>query len=150
MTHVRKAHRDPLFYGILLVVMLLAWVPGWSIVDRLIPFERHVSPPRVETTMPVAPGDRVTVRWHTRIYRQCEASYSRRLERADGLVYALNTHRGSYVEPTGVDGKVFRTTFRVPPDAPPGRYAYIVATDVRCAPWTHYVQDSPPVVVEVR
>lgn len=148
--HARKAHRDWLFYVVFALVMLIGCIPAWSVIDRLFPFEIYVAEPRAETVMPVAAGDTVTVRWHTRIMRHCEATYSRRLVRDDGLTYTLGSHRGSYVKPTDENGKVFRTQFRIPPDAPPGAYLYIVSTEVRCLPWTQYVQESPGVAVEVR
>lgn len=148
--HARRAHRDWLFYVVFAVVMLAGYVPAWSIIDRWLPFETYLAPPIVETPMPVAPGDSVTILWRTRIHRECEARYSRRLVRDDGLTYQLGTHRGSYVAPTDANGRVFRAQFRVPVDAPPGQYVYAVSTDVRCTPWTHYVQESPEVAVEVR
>lgn len=146
----RAAHRDPMFW---IVGALLAPVSYFLIMvalDVVWPYETHIAPPRVQTAMPVAPGQEVVVRWHTQIYRACAVTYSRRLERSDGLTYQLGTHRGSYTQPSGPGGKVFKTTFRVPIDAPPGYYDYIVTTDVECSPVTHYSVESPRVAVEVR
>lgn len=146
----RTAHRDPVFWVLGVLLAPLGYFVIMIIMDATWPHEVHVTPPRVETAMPVAPGQEVVVRWHTRIMRSCAVTYSRRLERDDGLTYQLGAHRGSYTRPSGANGKVFKTTFRVPLDAPPGHYAYVVTTDVECSPVTHHAVESPRVPIEVR
>lgn len=146
----RTAHRDPLFWVLGVALAPVGYFLVMVSLDALWPHEVHIAPPRAETIMPVSPGQDVVVRWHTRIMRACAVTYSRRLERDDGLTYQLGTHRGSYTQPSGVGGKVFKTTFRVPLDAPPGHYVYVVTTDVECSPVTHYAVESPRVPVEVR
>ena len=143
--------RDPVWWAVGgVMTVLMAWVLT-ATSDHWYPFEVYIVPPKLESPMPAAPGDAVVIRWHTRINRECFATYSRRLERADGLTYQLGSHRGSYVTPSeDANGKVFRTTFHVPSDVLPGRYQYIVTTDIQCWPWTHHEQESPPVAVEVR
>lgn len=129
------------------------WVPSQ-------PYEVHLATP-----MAVNPatgyerhrwhrGETFGVRYHTRILRDCPALYERWLTRADGLAYGPahlgGAHHGHYRPSNDTTGRQFIASITLPQAMQPGEYAYQVRTIARCSPLRATVEESPPVLIDVR
>ena len=153
-------HNWPAYMLGALTWLAAAYIGWWWWWVPVQPFEVYLSAP-----VPVNPqtelerhrwarGDTFGVLFDTQILRDCPATYERWLRRADGLTYGPSrlggSHSGHYTQAAKPGGQQFISLIDLPADIRPGDYAYVVRVTAHCSPFRPTVEESPPVLIEVR